>query len=73
MYLTEDLESQQCFKYTRLCLLINNRCFALYGSLKCKKDLSISSWLIRLSNVFVFPDEEPPAINILYEWSGICG
>ena len=24
-----------------------------------------------LSNAFVFPDPEPPNINILYGWSGI--
>ena len=28
---------------------------------------------IKLSNVFVFPDREPPIIKILYEWSGIYG
>ena len=26
-----------------------------------------------LSNAFVFPDPEPPIINIQYEWSGIFG
>ena len=31
------------------------------------------SWFVRSSNVFVFPDPEPPAINILYGWSGISG
>ena len=28
---------------------------------------------MRLSNAFVFPDPEPPAIIILYGWSGISG
>ena len=26
-----------------------------------------------LSNTFVFPDPEPPIINIQYEWSGSFG
>ena len=35
---------------------------------------SMSSWwLIKLNNEFVFPDSEPPIINMLYVWSGICG
>ena len=32
----------------------------------------MSDWLfIKLKNAFVFPDPEPPIINILYGWSGI--
>ena len=35
--------------------------------------LSVSSWwFIRLSNAFIFCDPEPPIINVLYEWSGMC-
>ena len=32
-------------------------------------------WLIRLNNEFKyeFADPEPPTINILYGWSGVCG
>ena len=31
-------------------------------------------WLsINFSNAFVFPDPEPPVINILYGWSGMYG
>ena len=29
--------------------------------------------MTRLSNAFVFPDPQLPAINILYGWSGISG
>ena len=36
--------------------------------------LSISaSFFIRLSNAIVFPDTEPPIINILYRWPGVFG
>ena len=31
------------------------------------------SWFIRLSNAFVFPDPDPPIINIAYGWAGISG
>ena len=31
------------------------------------------SWFIRLSNAFVFPEPEPPMINIRYGWSRISG
>ena len=34
---------------------------------------SLSRSFIKLSNAFAFLDPEPPAINILYEWSGIYG
>ena len=33
----------------------------------------MSCSFIKLSNVFVFPDPEPPIINILFGWSGIYG
>ena len=34
----------------------------------------MSGWLInKFNNAFVFPDPEPPIINILYGWSGIYG
>ena len=35
--------------------------------------ISIWSMLVRVNDEFVFPDPEPPIINILYGWSGICG
>ena len=43
--------------------------------LKCFKPVFSTSvwWLIRLNNEFVFPDLEPPIINILYGWSRISG
>ena len=28
---------------------------------------------IKFNNTFVFPDSEPPIINVLYGWSGIYG
>ena len=34
----------------------------------------MSGWFsIKFNNAFVFPDPEPPIINILYGWSGIYG
>ena len=34
----------------------------------------MSAWFsIKFNNKFVFPDPEPPAINILYGWSGTYG
>ena len=48
-------------------LLIKNWYLASYGSLAYKYILSISGWLfIKFNNAFVFPDPEPPIINILY-------
>ena len=53
-------------------LLISNLYFASYGSLAYKLILSIfSCWLNWLKMEFIFPDPEPPVINILYGWSGI--
>ena len=50
-------------------LLISNWYFASDGSLVYKNFLLIfGSWFVRLSNPFVFPDPDPPAINILYRW-----
>ena len=55
-------------------LLVKNWCFASYESLAYEEVLLISGcWLIRLNNEIVFPDSQPPVINILYGWSGICG
>ena len=53
-------------------MLISNLYFASYGSLEYKKSIS-GSLFIRLRNAFVFPDPEPPNINILYGWSEISG
>ena len=34
----------------------------------------MSGWFsIKFNNTFVFPDPEPPIINILYGLSGVCG
>ena len=53
---------------------MKNWYFASYGSLAYNWVLSISGcWFIRLNNEFVFPDQEPPVINVLNEWSGIFG
>ena len=30
-------------------------------------------WFVRLNNAIVSSDPEPRVVNILYEWSGICG
>ena len=55
-------------------LLIKYWYFASYGSLAYKYILSMSGWFsIKFNNKFVFPDPEPPIINILYGWSGIYG
>ena len=36
--------------------------------------LLMSGWFsIKFNNTYVFPDPEPPIINILYGWSGIYG
>ena len=48
--------------------------FASYGSLAYKYILSMSGYFsIKFNNTFVFPEPEPPIINILYGWSGIHG
>ena len=53
-------------------MLIKYWHFALYGSSAYRYALSISGWLlIKSNNAFVFPDLEPPIINIMYGWSGI--
>ena len=73
-YSIKALESLKYFKFVLSLLLIKNRYFSSYGSLAYKYILSISGcWFIRLNNEFVFPDPEPPIINILYRWSGIYG
>ena len=52
-------------------LLISNYYFASHRSFTHKKIWLITlSWL---SNVFGFPDPEPPIINSLYGRSGTCG
>ena len=73
-YLIKALESLKCFKPVLSRLLIKNWYFASYGPLAYKKNWSVSGcWPIRLYNEFVFPDPEPPIINILCRWSGIFG
>ena len=60
------------FKRVLFLLLIKNWYFASYGSLVYKYVLLISGCqLIRLKNEFVFPNPEPPVINILYGSSWI--
>ena len=43
-----------------------------YNPNKKHKMLIVFYYIIRLKNEFVFPDPEPPIINILYGRSGIC-
>ena len=67
-YSIKVLESFKCFKSVLSCLTASN------GSLEYRWVLSISGWwLIRLNNKLVIPGPEPPDIDILYGWSGICG
>ena len=48
-------------------LLIKYCYFASCGSLAYKYILSMSGWFfIKFDNTIVFPDPEPPIINILY-------
>ena len=48
-------------------LLIKYLHFASYESFAYKYILSMSGWFsIKFNNTFVFPDPEPPIINILY-------
>ena len=55
-------------------LLIKYWYFDSYGSFAYKYILSMSGWFsIKFNNTFVFPDPEPPIINILYGWSGVYG
>ena len=73
-YSIKALRSSQWFKPNFSRLLIKYWHFALYGSFAYRYALSISGWLlIKSNNAFVFPDLEPPIINILYGWSGIYG
>ena len=69
-YLIKALESLTCFKPVLSRLLIINRYFALNGSYNgyyINEILSISGyWFIRWIDEFLFPDPEPPIINILY-------
>ena len=68
-------ESLKCFLPAPSRLWISNWYFASYRSLRYKWILSISCWwlITLLIYGFVFQDPEPPANNILYGWSGICG
>ena len=64
----------KCFKPVCSRLLIKNWYFASYESLAYKHVLSISRCLlIKLNNGLVYPDQDPPIINILYGWPQICG
>ena len=55
-------------------LLIKYWYFDSYGSFAYKYILSMSGlFSIKFNDNFVFPDPEPPIINILYGWSGIYG
>ena len=55
-------------------LFIKSYYLSSYRSFQYKYTLSMSSLLfIKFNSVFVFPDPEPPIINILYGWSGIYG
>ena len=55
-------------------LLIKYWYFASYGSLEYKYTLSMSGWFyIKFNNKFVFPDPDPPIINILCGWPGTYG
>ena len=64
----------KCFNPVLSLLLIKIWYFASYGSSAYKYILSISCWLfVKFVNAFVFPDPQPPIINILYGWSGIYG
>ena len=52
------------------CLLINIWYFAWCGTFAYRYILSVSGWwFIKLSNEFVFLDQELTIINNLYEWS----
>ena len=74
MYIIRILN--KCFRINPMLslFLIKNWYLSSYGSLAYKYILSMSCWLcIKFSNAFVFPDPEPPIINILYGWSEIYG
>ena len=73
-YSVKTLGSLKCFNPMLSFFLIKNWYLSSYGSFAYKHILSISGWLfIKFSNAFVFPDPEPPIINILYGWSEIYG
>ena len=74
-YSIKALGSLKRFMPTPSVLLMKYWYFDSYGSLAYKYILSVSGcWLsIKFSNAFVFPDLEPPIINILYRWSGVYG
>ena len=72
-YSIKALESLKCFKPVLILMLIKNWYFASYGSLVYQWTFTIPGLgIIRLNNEFIFPDYEPPVINIQYRWSGIC-
>ena len=73
-YSIKALGSLKCFNPVCSLLLIKNWYIFSYGSFTYKYVLSMFRWLsIKFKNAFVFPDPEPPIINILYGWSGIYG
>ena len=77
-YSIKVLESWQRFKPTLSHLLINNWYFTSYGSSAYKHgsltNAQILSILgnVKLSNALVFPNLDPPIINMLYGWAGFC-
>ena len=73
-YSIKALGSFKCFNPMLSVFLIKNWYLPSYGSLAYKYILSISGWLfIKFSNAFVFPDTEPPIIDIVYGYSVIYG
>ena len=53
--------------YAYTLLLIKYEYFDSYGSFAHKYIFSMSGWFfIKFNNEFVFPDPEPPVVNILY-------
>ena len=73
-YSIKALGSLKHFKPTFSRMLVKYWYFASYGSFAYKYILSMSGWFsIKFNNKFVFPDPEPPIINILYGWPGIYG
>ena len=67
----KGLGSLKWFIPTPSLLLIKYWYFDSYGSFAYKYILSMSGCFSIKFNKFVFPDPEPPIINILYGWSGI--
>ena len=65
----KDLKSLKCFRPVRPHLLIENWYIASQGSLAYKFYQNLFCWFFRLNNVF--PDSDPPIVDILYRWSGI--